>query len=529
MAASLELAISAIRSGRKEEGRQLLNLLIQQNPNDEKAWLWMSSVVELDEQRARCLYHVLAINPNSDIARRGLQVLGIVVSDSRPVKVPRESRPIKIPKPTPKTGTAAERRPFLIDPQTITDELPFTPMQSPFRAGPQASPSALEIKVDEKTGDKQAAAVAHTLTQSEENWPKPVAQNSVRPDPVAYSPEQIEPSENRSEPVPVVRSPQVQQPSEPVPVVHSNVSPDLALQPQSQPAVVSVPVVSPNPAMPISSSAALPGQSSAAPDTGPLNPLGQPYAQSLPSGPVSQQPSGGMVISPQVPADTRPSQPMPVVHPHYGIEVPQSNYTPYYPPTGQATTATQGPASAQNPVEFAGTTVRVPTHHPLQAPLPALPMPQIHSNATLGMPVPDHNGQVQHPSEPVPVVQSVVPYGQVQATPSPQGMAFHSSSTMMMPTMPDLNPGIRPDTGPNSPVTASAMALHHSADRPEMTGNQMFSNVNVSAYGNHPEAEDEEGAEEVNILAVIIFGTLSVTALGGLGMLILLMFTTPAG
>jgi hypothetical protein len=36
---------------------------------------------------------------------------------------------------------------------------------------------------------------------------------------------------------------------------------------------------------------------------------------------------------------------------------------------------------------------------------------------------------------------------------------------------------------------------------------------------------DEEEEDEVNILAVIVFGSLSVTALGGLGMLILLMFT----
>ena len=89
MAASLELAITAIRSGRKEEGRQLRNLLIQQNPNDEMAWLWMSSVVNTDEQRARCLYHVLAINPENELARRGLKILGIVVTDSRPVKIPR--------------------------------------------------------------------------------------------------------------------------------------------------------------------------------------------------------------------------------------------------------------------------------------------------------------------------------------------------------------------------------------------------------------------------------------------------------
>ena len=101
MAASLDLAITAIRAGRTEEGRQLLNLLIQQNPNDEMAWLWMSGVVNTDEQRARCLYHVLAINPNSAMARRGLEKLGIIVSDSRPVKVPRDSQPIHIPKPSP--------------------------------------------------------------------------------------------------------------------------------------------------------------------------------------------------------------------------------------------------------------------------------------------------------------------------------------------------------------------------------------------------------------------------------------------
>src|SRR5512147_201706 len=103
MATSLELAITAIRSGRKDEGRQLLNLLIQQNPNNEMAWLWMSSVVNTDEQRARCLYHVLAINPTNEMARRGLQLLGITVSDSRPVKVPRDSQPIPIQRVQPDT------------------------------------------------------------------------------------------------------------------------------------------------------------------------------------------------------------------------------------------------------------------------------------------------------------------------------------------------------------------------------------------------------------------------------------------
>jgi hypothetical protein len=152
------LAITAIRSGRKEEGRQLLNLLIQQNPNDEMAWLWMSSVVNTDEQRARCLYHVLAINPESDIARRGLEVLGIVVSDSRPVKIPRDSQPIPIQRtgeplpeiPSPPVAPApAERRPFRVDPRAITQELPFKPLKEPFtqtsaETAPTSDPQVVE-------------------------------------------------------------------------------------------------------------------------------------------------------------------------------------------------------------------------------------------------------------------------------------------------------------------------------------------------------------------------------------------------
>jgi hypothetical protein len=183
MAVSLELAIAAIKAGRKQEGRQLLNLLIQQDPNSEMAWLWMSSVVDTDEQRARCLYHVLSINPRNDLAQRGLKKLGIDISDSRPVKIPSESKPIHIPVPstasTPPGNSipngspplettpgqpdrGEERRPFLINPQTISAELPFTPVNPPFEAEPaiQASPEILSLKVDDEAEESAAPAEA---------------------------------------------------------------------------------------------------------------------------------------------------------------------------------------------------------------------------------------------------------------------------------------------------------------------------------------------------------------------------------
>jgi hypothetical protein len=125
----------------------------------------------------------LAINPESELARRGLQVLGITVSDSRPVKVPRDSQPIQIPKPTgvvPQESQPApfgQRRPFLIDPKTITQELPFTPLQAPFAGPIQASPGILQIDVeavlDNEAGSSNASkSVSSTKTQKMvSGWP----------------------------------------------------------------------------------------------------------------------------------------------------------------------------------------------------------------------------------------------------------------------------------------------------------------------------------------------------------------------
>jgi hypothetical protein len=41
---------------------------------------------------------------------------------------------------------------------------------------------------------------------------------------------------------------------------------------------------------------------------------------------------------------------------------------------------------------------------------------------------------------------------------------------------------------------------------------------------NQTQEKNEGEEDEINVLAVVIFGSFSVTALGGLGMLILLMF-----
>ena len=72
----LKQAIEAIKAGDKATGKRLLiDEVIRANPRNEQAWLWMTQVVDADEDRMNYLRHVLRINPNNDAARRGLAAL----------------------------------------------------------------------------------------------------------------------------------------------------------------------------------------------------------------------------------------------------------------------------------------------------------------------------------------------------------------------------------------------------------------------------------------------------------------------
>ena len=85
MRPSLEQAIAAIRAGDKKTGRALLADIIQADWDNETAWLWLSSVVETDDERRRCLKRVLEINPDNQAAQRGLALLGPGSSPAVPV------------------------------------------------------------------------------------------------------------------------------------------------------------------------------------------------------------------------------------------------------------------------------------------------------------------------------------------------------------------------------------------------------------------------------------------------------------
>jgi hypothetical protein len=74
---TLRQAIVAAKEGRKEEARYLLETVLDADERNEQVWLWMSAVVDSDEERIVCLENVLTINPNNEAARKGLAALGM--------------------------------------------------------------------------------------------------------------------------------------------------------------------------------------------------------------------------------------------------------------------------------------------------------------------------------------------------------------------------------------------------------------------------------------------------------------------
>jgi hypothetical protein len=135
----------------------------------------------------------------------------------------------------------------------------------------------------------------------------------------------------------------------------------------------------------------------------------------------------------------------------------------------------------------------MPTEHvPAQAAGYSQPVSPVHSNTTMGMPA----------------------YEQQPQQPGAQNYAVHSNSTMMMPA------GATPFPTPTAP-NPQGMVDYRVAN---VVGANMVGPNNSQINQTQEKSDAEE--EEINILAVVIFGSLSVTALGGLGMLILLMFAT---
>jgi uncharacterized protein YjbI with pentapeptide repeats len=109
MSDKLQQAITLIKSGDKQSGGRLLAEILKAEPRNETAWLWMSSLVDNDEQRRYCLEQVLTINPNNQLAKKGLAKLQQkqeiqpkpVESPKQPIQPPSVVQPETAEPPSP--------------------------------------------------------------------------------------------------------------------------------------------------------------------------------------------------------------------------------------------------------------------------------------------------------------------------------------------------------------------------------------------------------------------------------------------
>ena len=91
-------AIAAIRAGDKAKAQQILKTILQSEPDNVQAWLWLSMTGLSAEQQAKCLGHVLALEPKHELAKQLLAKLktgvgrGQEAKPSPPVK-PNEQSP----------------------------------------------------------------------------------------------------------------------------------------------------------------------------------------------------------------------------------------------------------------------------------------------------------------------------------------------------------------------------------------------------------------------------------------------------
>lgn len=72
----LQAGIKAAKAGQPEQARELFLQALEQDGENIQGWLWLSGVMDSQEERRVCLENVLTLDPNNATAQRGLALLG---------------------------------------------------------------------------------------------------------------------------------------------------------------------------------------------------------------------------------------------------------------------------------------------------------------------------------------------------------------------------------------------------------------------------------------------------------------------
>ncbi|MCU0497053.1 MAG: hypothetical protein MUF87_06840 [Anaerolineae bacterium] len=105
--AMVKEGIRAFKANKKEEARALWEKATELDQYNEQAWLWLSAVVETDDDKRTCLENVLFINPNNANAKKGLEMLDAESTKSPAPEISLKKSPA--PSPTPPISSPAPK------------------------------------------------------------------------------------------------------------------------------------------------------------------------------------------------------------------------------------------------------------------------------------------------------------------------------------------------------------------------------------------------------------------------------------
>lgn len=73
----LRAGMVAAQAGKRDEARAWFIQVLQSEPRNETAWLWLSSVMPTTEQASKCIDHLLSLNPANDKAHEAKEILRV--------------------------------------------------------------------------------------------------------------------------------------------------------------------------------------------------------------------------------------------------------------------------------------------------------------------------------------------------------------------------------------------------------------------------------------------------------------------
>lgn len=154
----LQEGIDAARAGHDPRARDLLLQVLEQEPSNVRAWLWLSGVVDTPGEQELCLEQVISIDPDHSAARRGLVHLWEQRQAQR-----RQPSPLRLPEPYEEFDAQS---PLPSQFSSVPDPVPLlveAPETTSSHVLPEATSPANVSTMDGTTAQAEVAVSAETV------------------------------------------------------------------------------------------------------------------------------------------------------------------------------------------------------------------------------------------------------------------------------------------------------------------------------------------------------------------------------